>query len=98
MKFIVSSKNRSLDQTLRSWGYSPNDNRSAQPNYVRRIRAGQSWPRYHLYITAQADTLVCDLHVDQKPETRHYNAPHAHNGEYDGPLVEQEANRLQQLS
>ncbi len=96
MKFTVNAPQGSPEQLMRSWGYSPNDNRSAQPNYVRRLRPGQLWPRYHLYISLQGTTMVCDLHVDQKPDTRHYNPTHAHNGEYDGPLVEQEVNRLQQ--
>ncbi|MFH0873561.1 MAG: hypothetical protein V1846_01825 [Candidatus Komeilibacteria bacterium] len=96
MKFVLTSTGRSVEQVLRSWGYSPNNSRSDQPNYVRRVRPGQSWPRYHLYLNEQAGNLCCELHVDQKAETRHYNPIHAHNGEYDGPLVEQEVNRLKQ--
>ncbi|MFH1099149.1 MAG: hypothetical protein V1723_04525 [Candidatus Uhrbacteria bacterium] len=40
--------------------------------------------------------LQVNLHVDQKRPT--YEGSHAHGGEYDGSLVEQEAARLRQLA
>jgi hypothetical protein len=40
--------------------------------------------------------LVINLHVDQKAPT--YQQGRAHAGEYDGPLVEQEAARLRGLA
>jgi len=97
MKFTLSSRGRSVAQLIRSWGYSPAEHRSKQPNFVRRLRPGQLWPRYHLYVFSQDDGFACDLHLDQKPETRHYNPRHAHNGEYDGALIEQEVNRLKEM-
>lgn len=97
MRFSLPASDRSIDTLLRSWGYSPNTQPGKDPNFVRRVRPGQPWPRYHLYLSQQNEAWVAELHVDQKPETRHYNPTHAHNGEYDGPLVENEVKRLQQL-
>jgi hypothetical protein len=94
---ITVKTTMSTPELIRKIGYFLNDNNSGQLNCVRRLRPGQPWPRYHLYIKEQGDSLQLNLHVDQKADTRHYNPTSAHNGEYDGPLVEQEINRLQSL-
>jgi protein tyrosine/serine phosphatase len=89
--------NQALPELIRKIGYFLNDNNSGEINCVKRLRAGHPWPRYHLYIKQQDKNFILNLHVDQKAETRHYNPTSAHNGEYDGPLVEQEINRIQSL-
>ena len=88
---------QALPELIRKIGYFLNDNNSGQLNCVKRLRAGQPWPRYHLYIKEEGGLYQLSLLVDQKAETRHYNPTSAHNGEYDGPLVEQEISRIKSI-
>lgn len=61
-------------------------------SYVMRLRGG-FYPRYHVYINKQSEAGgVFSLHLDQKKAS--YEGQRAHSGEYDGPLVEEEAARL----
>jgi len=94
---ITVSATQALPELIRKIGYFLNDNKSGEINCLKRLRAGQPWPRYHLYIKQQDGKYLLNLHIDQKADTRHYNPTSAHNGEYDGPLVEQEINRIQIL-
>ncbi len=86
-----------LTSMMREVGYHINDNRSDTPNYVRRLRPGLSWPRYHLYVKESPEKYLLSLHLDQKADTRHYNPTSVHNGEYDGPLVETELQRIKSI-
>ena len=70
------------------------DRRSGQISYARRLR-GSLYPRLHLYVDDKGDKIVFNLHLDQR-QTR-YKGASAHAGEYDGPIVEGEINRLKQL-
>lgn len=61
-------------------------------SYIMRL-AREFYPRYHVYITRQDDNgIELDIHIDQKHAS--YEGSRAHSGEYDGPLVEEEAKRL----
>ncbi len=93
MKWVLNASESTVRRTLREAGY--HQELGPQPNFSRRLRAGQAWPRFHLYIEAnEASRVLADLHLDQKAETRHYQAVKAHNADYDGPLVEAEATRI----
>ena len=65
---------------------------SAEASCMRRI-AGHDYPRYHAYVKKEDTTLIVNLHIDQKKPS-YGGADHAHNGEYDGELVEREADRI----
>lgn len=72
------------------------DPNTGKTSYVQRI-GREFYPRYHLYINRfdpHAQTPVCemDIHIDQKQAS--YEGHTAHSGEYTGPLVEEEAQRL----
>lgn len=95
MKLDLETSFASLRQKLRDAGY--HQEQGEKINYTRRLQTGRNWPRFHLYIEEYATAVRLDLHLDQKEETRHYQAVHAHNGEYDGPLVERELQRLAAL-
>jgi len=77
---------------MRRIGYSEQRKRDGQVSFVKRASQG-SFPRYHAYVEDRDGGLQINLHVDQKEAT--YAGSHAHSGEYDGPLVEQEMNRIQ---
>jgi len=72
---------------MRKLGYGELRKFDGQISYVRR--AGQTdFPRFHAYIEDKDGGLQVNLHLDQKGAT--HEGSHAHAGEYDGPLVEQE--------
>lgn len=67
------------------------DPKTGQSSYTRRLGSG-FYPRFHLYVEEQTQELVLKLHLDQKRPS--YGAGHAHSGEYEGELVEQELKRV----
>lgn len=77
---------------MRSCGYAFDREVGAEASCMRRI-AGHDYPRYHAYVKKDGTTLIINLHIDQKKPS-YGGADHAHNGEYDGDLVEREADRI----
>ncbi|PJA46179.1 hypothetical protein CO173_03495 [Candidatus Uhrbacteria bacterium CG_4_9_14_3_um_filter_41_35] len=77
---------------LRKAGYShfidPNTN---EESYVLRLSASH-YPRMHLYIEDHGADWSFNLHIDQKQAS--YGAHTKHSGEYDGPTVEREMQRI----
>ena len=59
------------------------------------IRPPKGYPRFHLYLKIENDNLIFNLHLDQKRPI--YKGATAHSGEYEGDLVEKEAERIKQL-
>lgn len=75
-------------------GYAEfHDPRSGEVSYTRRLGA-LFYPRFHVYLEEQADHLRLNLHLDQKQPS--YPGFTKHSGEYNGPTVEAEADRLYQ--
>jgi len=71
------------------------DSRTGQTSFVRRL-GGYFYPRFHVYIEAdKSGQLFYNLHLDQKKPS--YQGARAHNGEYDGAVVGQEAERIKSL-
>lgn len=70
------------------------DPNTQKVSYIRRLASGY-YPRMHVYINAYDPTGgVIDIHLDQKKAS--YSGQTAHSGDYDGPQVEEEKNRLVQ--
>jgi hypothetical protein len=63
-------------------------------NFVRPL-GNNPYPRFHLYIKNENDGFNFSLHLDQKQTI--YKGSTAHFGEYDGDLVEQEAERIKKV-
>lgn len=63
-------------------------------NIVRKL-SGNHYPRFHVYLKQQGYDYIFSLHLDQKAPI--YEGSHAHNGEYEGPVVEDEALRIKQI-
>ncbi len=96
IKFKHSDFSRlSLVQFMRQAGYhSLPERNNSQLSFVRRL--GQDfYPRFHLYPIVKQEEIILNLHLDQKKAS--YAKQVAHSGEYDGQLVEAEANRLWSL-
>ncbi len=74
---------------MRRSGYAP-----FHDSYVRILGAG-GYPRFHVYIDDLPDKYVLNLHLDQKRPS--YGHETAHSGDYEGPVLEQEADRVLDL-
>ncbi|MFH1404526.1 MAG: hypothetical protein ABIH21_00310 [Patescibacteria group bacterium] len=78
---------------MQRFGYGEIRTRRGQISFSKRI-TGSQFPRYHVYIEDINGGLQINLHLDQKPNT--LGAGAAHGGEYEGPLVEREMERIVQ--
>ncbi len=67
------------------------DRRMGKTSFAKRIHR-DFYPRYHVYIKAEGESVIFDLHLDQKRPI--YEGVTAHSGEYDGEVVEREAERV----
>jgi len=95
MDFEIKNLQKSVVAVSREIGYVIIDTQpNGQYNFVRKL-SGQNYPRFHLYVTQQGWDYKFSLHLDQKKPS--YEGSHAHSGEYFGPLVEGEADRIKGL-
>lgn len=76
---------------MRRLGYGEHRGYGEQISYARRV-SGMAYPRYHAYVEDANGGMQLNLHVDQKEAS--YRGSHAHGGEYEGPLVEREMDRI----
>jgi len=95
MDFTIKNIQENISNVARKIGYlileakTPNEY-----NMVRKI-TGQNYPRFHIYLKTAGEKYFFNLHLDQKEPS--YEGSHAHSGEYFGPVVEQEADRIKQI-
>lgn len=77
---------------LRRAGYSPTvDPVTHEESYMLRT-SGELYPRFHLYVHERGSEVTFSLHFDQKKAS--YGTDHAHNGEYEGPMIAKEMRRI----
>ncbi len=67
------------------------DRRMGKTSFAKRIHR-DFYPRFHVYIKIEGETIIFDLHLDQKRPI--YEGVTAHSGEYDGEVVEREGERI----
>lgn len=84
---------------MRKCGYRPErkDEKTGELIFVRRISAS-GYPRFHAYVKVgkvSRQTLI-NLHLDQKKPV--YKGSPAHGAEYEGGVVEKEAERIRQIA
>lgn len=70
------------------------DRRMNKISFAKRIHR-DFYPRFHVYIKVEGESVIFDLHLDQKRPI--YEGVTAHSGEYDGEVVEREMQRIQAL-
>ncbi len=97
MTFEVTIGRQNLSVLMRRAGYAPDpwNSHEKNPSFLRPLaRAG--YPRFHIYATlTEGDASArLNLHLDQKKASYEGSGAHAHSGEYDGALVENEARRI----
>lgn len=94
MKFVVSKIRENIVNLSRALGYRPMLRSRGEFNCVRLLM-GAKYPRFHLFIKEEKDKLIFNLHLDQKRPS--YSGSPAHSGEYEGELVEREAERIKKI-
>jgi hypothetical protein len=98
MRFIIKGANENISTLTRKIGYRVINTVSDQKEYsaIRSIQ-GADFPRFHLYIIWDKKTgnFNINLHLDQKKPS--YSGTSAHGGEYEGEVVEREAERIKKL-
>jgi hypothetical protein len=104
MDFKIKNIQENIVQVARALGYVIIDTKeNGEYNLVRKIH-GDNYPRFHAYVKAASAKASAGqgsfdyyfaLHLDQKAPV--YKGTHAHNGEYFGPVVEQEADRIKEI-
>ncbi len=87
---VKSDISISPEHLIKRCGYAEIRDRTGQVSYVRRLR-GYHYPRFHVYIEGNS----FNLHLDQKAPV--YQGTTAHSGEYEGGIVEKEAERIRQI-
>lgn len=96
MKLLLPKPGINLRVWMRRAGYAEVPGAKGVTSYTRLLQRAP-FPRLHAYIEdLPGDEWTVNLHLDMKAAT--YEGQHAHSGEYSGPLVEQEAQRLFRLS
>ncbi|MDP3882758.1 MAG: hypothetical protein Q8Q48_01745 [Candidatus Staskawiczbacteria bacterium] len=95
MEFIIKNIKENVVGVARTLGYLIIDTReNGEYNLVRKL-TGQNYPRFHVYLKVAGNRFIFSLHLDQKKPS--YEGSRAHSGEYEGPVVESEADRIKEL-
>ncbi|MFA6190112.1 MAG: hypothetical protein WC711_01180 [Candidatus Staskawiczbacteria bacterium] len=96
MDFIIKNVKESISNVARKLGYVIIDTKpNGEYNLVRKL-SGNSFPRFHAYTRQAGTDFTFSLHLDQKAPVYGGNS-HAHNGEYFGPIIDEEADRIRQI-
>ncbi|OGZ79392.1 MAG: hypothetical protein A2528_03750 [Candidatus Staskawiczbacteria bacterium RIFOXYD2_FULL_37_9] len=94
MDFTIKNIKQNIVSVARELGYVIIDTNGNTYNLVRKLNY-DNYPRFHIYAKQQGSDFVFSLHLDQKKPI--YQGAHAHNGEYFGPVVETEADRIRDV-
>ncbi|MEK7192383.1 MAG: hypothetical protein AAB646_02630 [Patescibacteria group bacterium] len=95
MKFLIEKLLRNPIDAMRDCGYryDGSDEKTQELRFVKSF-GSNPYPRFHVYGTLNKANkeFTLTLHLDQKKPV--YEGSSAHAGEYEGPLVEKEMERL----
>ena len=91
MDFEIKNIQENIVNVARAIGYVIIDTNINEYNLVRKL-AGDNYPRFHIYLKKNGENYNFSLHLDQKAPI--YKGAHAHSGEYEGPVVETESDRI----
>ncbi len=73
---------------FRRLGYHFEREAGGERSFAKRLSRGD-YPKFHIYTKEENGQCVLTLHIDHKKPS-YGGGSHAHSGEYDGALVEQE--------
>ncbi|MBI3046127.1 MAG: hypothetical protein HYY86_01075 [Candidatus Harrisonbacteria bacterium] len=94
MRIIIPKLSTALPNFLRQCGYTQisNPHKNQEVSYARSLNPGRFYPRFHAYLEIGSVETKINLHLDAKKPS--YEGTTAHSGEYEGALVEKEAERI----
>ncbi len=95
MKFIVKKSKENVLSLMRRLGYTPAGSRGEELSCFRRLDVGH-YPRFHLFVKQEQDKVIFSLHLDQKKPS--YAGTTAHKGEYQGEIIQREADRIKKIA
>ena len=94
MDFTIKNLQRSASDVARTIGYVIIDTTArGEYNMVRKF-SRDNYPRFHVYLKQLGTDFVFSLHLDQKKPVYENSGAHAHNGEYFGPVIDGERDRI----
>lgn len=105
MRFQIYNQNYNLPDLMRRIGYKPiGTTEKGEMNCVRPM--GADYPRFHIYVKedlpagrqeslGERSILTFSLHLDQKRPV--YEGVTAHGGDYEGEVVQDEAQRIRDV-
>jgi len=97
MDFTLKDIKENVVSVARAINYLIIDTRpNGEYNLVRKLQ-GDNYPRFHVYLKQQGSTYIFSLHLDQKKPVYEGSGGHAHNGEYFGPVIDNEADRIKSV-
>ncbi|MCX6724340.1 MAG: hypothetical protein NT155_04220 [Candidatus Staskawiczbacteria bacterium] len=97
MDFTIKNIQENIVGVARQLGYVIIDTReNGEYNLVRKLQLN-NYPRFHAYVKQQGSDFVFSLHLDQKAPVYKGVGVHAHSGEYFGPLIDEESDRIKKL-
>jgi hypothetical protein len=96
MQFQIKNSKETAITLARQIGYRPlGVSADNEYNLVKPL-AGANYPRFHIYLRKEEGGVFhFNLHLDQKQPS--YQGSSAHSGEYEGEVVEQEAERIKRI-
>jgi hypothetical protein len=97
MDFVFKNLKRSVVDVARSAGYMIIDSNPNEYNLVRPLAGRGGYPRFHVYLKQRGVDTIFSLHLDQRKPVYENSGSHAHSGEYFGPLVQEEADRIKEI-
>ena len=97
MQFTIKKLNKSISYIMRQTGYLPAYFQNEGEFSVVKKLTRNDYPRFHLYIIQTGADFIFKLHLDQKKPSYEKSGAHGHSGEYEGDVVETEAERIKSL-
>ncbi len=101
MEFIIKNLDKSVNDLMRTIGYKPAYfQKEGEVSIVRQLTRND-YPRFHLYIkesksyNLEPKSYSFSLHLDQKKPS--YEGSKGHGGDYDGDVIDGEAERIKIL-
>jgi len=95
MRFILKGPfKENIYNLIRSIGYHFQDE-DKEKKELTFTRPAKGYPRFHIYSKQEIENLIFNLHLDQKRPI--YKGVTAHSGEYEGEVVEKEAERIKKI-
>ena len=95
MEFQIKNIQESINSLMRRIGYQPAYfQKEGEVSIVRQL-SRNDYPRFHVYIRQAGSDMNFSLHLDQKKPS--YEGSTGHSGDYDGSVVEDEAERIKSL-